>query len=289
MRTTPLAARHPARATAAGAPLTVSVVIPAYNEADMIQRCLDAAADQSMPAHEILVIDNRSTDDTAAIVERFVDAHPGSGVRLLSQHRMQGLVPTRNLGFAVATGDVLGRIDADTVIDRDWVARVAGAFADPSVGGVSGPVSYYDLPFVGGMRLSDDVARRTLRFLGRDYPFLFGSNMALRASAWHAVESSACLDHADILHEDIDLSVHLHEAGIAVAYVPRMTAAISARRLSTAPDAFRSYTRRFERTYQVHDVHRWYLSAPQRLLQGVYWWARVLRAVAPAPRAAVAA
>lgn len=267
---------------------TVSIVIPAYNEEAMIERCLAAAVDQTVPAREILVIDNRSTDATAARARAVSERHPDARIRVLGQDGKQGLIPTRNLGFAAAEGDVLGRIDADTVVARDWVARVTAAMSDRAVGAVSGPVAYYGLPFRGPDRVSDDLARRAVRRLGRKYPFLYGCNMAIRADAWRTIEHDACQDDHDLLHEDIDLSVHLYEAGIPVGYVSMMRADVSARRLTTSPEEFRDYTRRFERTYASHQIDEWYLRAPQMLLQSVYWWARVLRRIAPAPRAVLA-
>lgn len=273
----------------ADTPPTVAIVIPAYNEAAVIERCLRAALDQTRQAHEILVVDNRSTDATADIAREVASAHPEAPIRVLSQDDAQGLVPTRNRGFAAASADILGRIDADAVIDREWVARVSTVMREGEVGAVSGPVSYYDLPFAGGERVSDDLARRALRRLNPEYPFLFGSNMAIRASAWRAIERDACLDRADVLHEDIDLSVHLHDAGIRVAYEPAMRATVSARRLSTSPKSFRAYTDRFERTYAAHQIHRWQLAAPRLLLQGAYWWSRVLRRIVPASPAPVPA
>ena len=267
---------------------TVSIIIPAFNEQAVIERCLEAAADQTVPAHEILVIDNRSTDDTAALARRVAERHPRAHIRVIAQDAMQGLIPTRNAGFAAATGDVIGRIDADTVIGRGWVFHVARAMADPAIGAVSGPVAYYDLPFRGPQRISDDMARRALRRLGSKYPFLYGCNMAIRADAWRTIEHDACRDDHDRLHEDIDLSVHLFEAGLPVGYVSAMRADVSARRLTTSPQEFRDYTRRFERTYASHQINEWYLRAPQVLLQSVYWWARILRRVAPAPRTAFA-
>lgn len=280
--------RPPLPATVATASPSVSIVIPAFNEEAVIERCLAAAIDQTVPAHEILVVDNRSTDATAAMARRVAERHPTARIRVIQQSAVQGLVPTRNTGFAAATGEVLGRIDADTVVSHDWVARVATSMTDPAVGAVSGPVAYYDLPFRAPQRLSDDLARRALRRLGPKYPFLYGCNMAIRAEAWRAIQHDACRDDHDRLHEDIDLSVHLYEAGLAVGYVPSMRADVSARRLATSPRDFRDYTRRFERTYSSHQIHEWYLRAPQVLLQSVYWWARLLRQIAPAPRTALA-
>ena len=99
----------------------VSIIVPAYNEEAVLERCIEAAIDQTVAAHEIIVVDNRSTDRTARIARSFADSS-AVPVRLVGQHRTQGLIPTRNAGFDAATGAVLGRIDADSLVERDWVA-----------------------------------------------------------------------------------------------------------------------------------------------------------------------
>ncbi|PDP87363.1 glycosyl transferase [Glycomyces fuscus] len=256
-------------------PLAVSLVIPAFNEETTIERCLLAALRQTQAPREIIVVDNRSTDGTAAVVRSLAESHPGAGIRILRQFDAQGLVPTRNAGFAEARGDVIGRIDADSVIAPDWVANVSRAMGDPTVGAVTGPVTYYDVPLFGSSPVSDDLVRRTLWHLGkRRCPFVYGSNMAIRAQAWQAIEDSACLDHDDVLHEDIDLAVHLKQTGIRVAYVPRMRAGVSARRLDSSPSSFRAYTHRFNATYESHGIDHWTLRAPRHLLQGLFWGLR---------------
>lgn len=269
-----------AEASRPGGP-TVSLVIPAFNEASTIERCLLAAVGQTRAPWEIVVVDNRSTDATAEIVERVAAEHPEVPIRLVRQYATQGLVPTRNLGFAVATGEVFGRIDADTVLDPRWVERVADSMRDAAVGAVTGPVVYYDLPVLGTTQVSDDLVRRALRGLGRRYPFLYGSNMAIRAEAWRAIEHATCLDQDDLLHEDIDLAVHLRQAHIRTAYVPRMRASVSARRLGSSPSSFRAYTTRFEATYDAHEIRHWSLRAPQLLLQLLYWTVRPVRQDVP--------
>ena len=257
----------------------VSIVIPAYNEAAVIERCLTAAVDQDVSAWEIIVVDNRSTDRTGDIVRRVAAECPEARIRLIEQSAVQGLIPTRNLGFAISTGEVLGRIDADTVIARDWVARVAEAMADPWVGAVTGPVTYYDVPVVGTSRVSDDLVRRLLRRLGGTCPFLYGSNMAVRANVWRTIRHDACLDPEDLFHEDIDLSIHLQDAGVQVGYLSSMRGAVSARRLSSSWASYRNYTDRFKRTYAAHGVGHWRLDGPRLLLQGVYWLVRAIRSL----------
>ena len=55
-----------------GSMLSVSIVIPTWNESRRILSCLRNATTQTMPAHEIIVVDNRSTDNTHALVEQFI-------------------------------------------------------------------------------------------------------------------------------------------------------------------------------------------------------------------------
>src|SRR6266496_1315708 len=112
--------------------LTVSIVIPVYNEAPILERCLRAIETQTMAPLEVVVVDNNSTDNSAAIARSF------KGVRVITEKR-QGMVYARTKGFDAARGDVLGRIDADTQISPNWVERVAAdCQADPDIDGLAG-------------------------------------------------------------------------------------------------------------------------------------------------------
>lgn len=260
-------------------PASVSIVIPAYNEQSTIRSCLESAIRQSSPAHEIIVVDNRSSDRTAEIVREVMEEHPDAPIRLLAQHDEQGLIPTRNVGLDAASGDILGRIDADTILSGDWVRELQAAFADPSVQAATGPVEYYDMPLRRlGLR-ADDRLRRFIRSLSRDYHFLFGSNMALRATAWRTVRARVCRDADDEMHEDIDLSIHLAHAGLRVAYVPTLIAGMSARRVEDSPRAYAFYVTRFERTYAAHRVMNPLLRAPMLIFFLIYPLAKTVRSL----------
>lgn len=241
---------------------TVSIVIPAYNESSTIRACVTAAVNQTVPALEIIVVDNKSTDDTAAIVRELQNQFPDAGIVLESQHEVQGLIPTRNLGLDRARGQVRGRIDADSILEPNWVEQVQAAFADPAVAACTGPVIYYDMPLRKFGHRADDALRRAVSKLTRDYHLLFGSNMALRDTAWQAIRDDACLDPEDLLHEDIDLSVHLHQRGLKVAYSSKMVAGMSARRIDDPPRKFYNYIMRYERTYQRHGLKAIALRTP---------------------------
>jgi hypothetical protein len=87
-----------------------SVVIPAFNAAATLARAIGSVRAQSWPVHEIIVVDDGSTDDTAEV------AGPFNGVRLIRQ-KNSGVSVARNAGAAAATGDWLAFLDAD-----DWYA-----------------------------------------------------------------------------------------------------------------------------------------------------------------------
>lgn len=224
----------------------------------MIVGCLTALLRQSVTPFEVLVIDNLSTDATA---QRARSAEFAAlPIRVIAQDERQGLIPTRDRGFADARGDVLARIDADTVVDADWVQQLTNCFASEGVAAVTGPVRYYDLPFRAVWQRVDGWGRRLLFAADPRHPFLFGSNMAIRRTAWLQIAGGVCADTDDRFHEDIDLAIHLYRADLTIEYVPTLQASISARRLGCTSDAFAEYMSRFERTYRAHGT----TAAPMR-------------------------
>lgn len=262
---------------------TVSIVIPAYNEEPRIRACVIAALTQTVPADEVIVVDNRSTDRTLEILRQIVAEHPDAPLRIFSQDDEQGLVPTRNFGLDRALGEVIGRIDADSVLEPGWVEEVKALFADPAIGAATGPVLYYDMPLQRFGQRADDTLRRAILKLNRNYHWVFGSNMALRASAWRDIRDHVCRDEADEMHEDIDISIHLSQRGHRVVYGSKMVAGMSARRLDDNPRDYYHYVWRWERTYHAHRLPNPKLRAPMVVFSVIYpvlkgvRWSRALR------------
>lgn len=249
---------------------TVSIVIPAFNEERTIRACVAAAIEQTEPADEIIVVDNKSTDRTLQVLDLVRAEFPDAPLRVLSQTAEQGLVPTRNLGLDSATGEVIGRIDADSILEPNWVEEVRKIFADPTVAAATGPMIYYDMPLRRFGHRADDTLRRAMLRLARDYHFVFGSNMAIRATVWQDIRDHVCRDEADEMHEDIDLAIHLSQRGHRVAYGPKMVAGMSARRLENKPKEYYSYVGRWDRTYDNHGIMNPALRAPMVIFASVY-------------------
>jgi glycosyltransferase involved in cell wall biosynthesis len=234
---------------------SVAIVIPAHNEEHFIGKCLDSCIDQTSTPDEIIVVDNRSTDATASIVRRYQIERPNIAIRLLDQDEYQGIAPTRNCGFDAARSDVIGRIDADSIIANDWVETVRCRFRDRAIDAATGPVVYYDMPMRGLFFWIDRTVRARLVRKAKDQRFLLGANMAIRGAAWQAIRQLTRLDLEDQLHEDIDLAVTLFKNNFEIAYEPTLVAGVSARRLECSPRSFYRYATRYIRTTKAHGVN----------------------------------
>ena len=115
----------------------VSVVIAAYNEEKVIARTIRALLDGGYPKLEVIVVDDGSKDDTAGIVAREFGGE--TRVRLIVKEN-GGKASALNSGIAQAGGEVLIGLDADTLFAPDTVHRLAGHFADATVGAVAGNI-----------------------------------------------------------------------------------------------------------------------------------------------------
>jgi len=227
--------------------MTISIVIPVYNEASQLRACLDAIAAQTVRPLEVIVVDNNSTDTTSQVAARY------AFVRLLREKK-QGVVHARNCGFNAAQGDIIGRIDADTHLSPEWVANVLRLFHDPALAAVCGSVYYHDL-FLGGKtsRALELFFRQWLANRLGDEVFLSGHNMALRRSAWLSIRPDVC--NVGGIHEDYDLAIHLQQANLQVRFERRIIAGISIRRFTANYRAIWPYMQQSVRTYAVHG--RW--------------------------------
>jgi lipopolysaccharide/colanic/teichoic acid biosynthesis glycosyltransferase/glycosyltransferase involved in cell wall biosynthesis len=129
-------------AAAHTATLRCTVVVPVYNGARTIQRCLDALAAQTLPADEfeVIVVSDGSTDDTDAVVQRWLDQNVQNHWRLVRQANA-GPGAARNYGADEAQAPLLLFTDADCAPHPDWVAAMLTVFADPSVAGAKGVYS----------------------------------------------------------------------------------------------------------------------------------------------------
>lgn len=222
---------------------TISVVIPAWNDAVFLENALAALANQQRPADEIVVVDNASTDATATVAA-------AAGVRVVYEPN-RGIWPAAAAGYDAATGSIIARLDADSVPPEDWLLRIEAAFQPGAIDAVTGPGRFYD-------------CGRLTAFLGEKlyiggyfwtvggwltHPPLFGSNLAMTRDTWMSVRESVHRTRTDI-HDDIDLSIHLG-LDARVRYDRDLWVGISARPFDSW-SAFRRRTIWAVHTFRLH-------------------------------------
>ena len=192
----------------------MSVVVPAFNESAVIEETVRALAASEYRSLEIVVVDDGSTDETAAVVD-------GLGlacVRVVRQANT-GKAGALNTAIAHASYDIIVSVDADTVFEPGTVSRLVGALAAPGVGAVAGNTKvanrdrrlgrWQHVEYVIGFNLD-----RRLYDVLDCMPTVPGAVGAFRREALEAVG----LFSSDTLAEDTDLTITLGRAGWRVVY-----------------------------------------------------------------------
>lgn len=206
--------------------MRVSVVIPAHNEEGYIEKCLVSLGNQKEKPDEIIVVDNNCIDKTISIAKKFA-------VKIVREKK-QGIIFARNTGFNSAQHDIIARCDADSILPINWIKKIKRDFERRKIDALTGPMSFYDAPLenTAAVKAYMTIVHRILRH----YP-LNGPNCAVTKKIWNKVRGSVC--HDDILvHEDIDLSIHITEAGGKIHYDQLLVVGVSARRMKNNPVSF---------------------------------------------------
>ncbi|HKU73548.1 MAG TPA: glycosyltransferase family A protein [Pyrinomonadaceae bacterium] len=147
-------------------PKSVSVVIPTYNYGRFIKEAISSVLDQTRSPAEIIVVDDGSTDETAAVVAAF-----GKAVRYIRQDNA-GVCAARNLGVSESTGELIAFLDADDTIEPSNLEKQGARFeSDEQIGLVHCAMREFDDKTGETIRLhmqggEDDVADNLLLWDG---------------------------------------------------------------------------------------------------------------------------
>ncbi len=237
----------------------VSILVPAHNEAVGIERAVRSLAGSIYAGElEVIVVDDGSTDETAAIVEGLVEQAPPSSavarVRLLRQANA-GKAAALNRALAASSHDILVTVDADTVFEPETLGVLVQRFREPHVGAISGNTKvgnrhgligrWQHIEYVMGFNLD----RRSYEVLGST-PTVPGAIGAFRREALAAIGGIS----GATLAEDTDITLDVGRAGWRVLYENRARAWTEAP--STLRGLFRQRSRWAYGTIQLMWKHR---------------------------------
>ena len=210
------AAREPAPLPASG--MSVTVLIPAHNEAKVIEHSVRRILESEYAKLQVIVIDDGSSDGTSDIVRASFGADPH--VTLLTVPN-GGKAKAINLGLGHATGDVIVALDADTQFEPQTIAKLTRWFGDPEVGAVAGNAKvgnrintitrWQALEYITAQNLE----RRALATLGC-LTVVPGAVGAWRRDALVKLGGFP----ADTLAEDQDLTLAIQKAGYKALFDP---------------------------------------------------------------------
>ncbi len=188
----------------------VSIVVPVYNRAELIQPCLSSLMAQTYPKdrYEIILVDDGSTDNTVASARELLRDWPGTFQ--IVQKPNGGPASARNAGFRASQADVIAFIDSDCVAEIHWIEKLIDTLASKDAAGVGGPLINVVQPgWVANYLNETSFFRHRVKHGKVDY--LLTANVAFRRSA--LVEVNGFSEYPGVWAEDADLSFRLIQSG----------------------------------------------------------------------------
>jgi len=196
----------------------VTVIVPAYNEARVLDDAIAALLALEYPTYEVIIVDDGSTDDTTSVARRWEGRSGNAAVRVLTKAN-GGKATALNTGIAHAKYGFVLCMDADSWIEPQTLHAVMHHFADPSVGAVAGNVKIINrehwltrlqaLEYIEGL----NMPRRAQGFIGA-VNIVPGPVGVFRIEALEEVGGY----DIDTFAEDADLTLKLITAGWKIIY-----------------------------------------------------------------------
>lgn len=195
----------------------ISVYIPAYNVARFLSRCIESLLTQTLPAAEILVVDDGSSDNSAQIAAGY------HGVKVVRHDRNRGLAAARNTAFRTARHGLVASLDADCVASPNWLASLVPHMEDAEIAGVGGFLSESVQVSLADRWRRAHMPQEWGPAWIRNPKFLFGCNNLFRKSA--VLDVGGYDESMRTNGEDCDLCRRLRARDWQLIYDPAARAA----------------------------------------------------------------
>lgn len=137
-------------------PLLTSIIILTHNQLEFTKQCLDSIEAYTPESHELIIVDNGSTDGTIDYLREYMKSH--NNVRVVANAANRGFAAGNNQGLAIAGGEYVLLLNNDTIVTKGWLGRMLAVFDRYPDAGIVGPVSNY----VAGIQLVKNVPYRNI-------------------------------------------------------------------------------------------------------------------------------
>lgn len=187
----------------------VSIIVAARNNADTIGDCLQSLFEQDYPSRyfEVLVVDGCSTDDTVKIAECF----PAQVFSL-----PLNAAAAYNYAMKLTRFPVLGFVDADAKVERDWLRKLVTHLSEPNVAGASGGIETWNFENLWARSIGYELKFRYSR-LGAYTGRIATMNLLLKR---RVIDEVSGWDETFPSQYDTDFGFRLSQRGYKIAYVP---------------------------------------------------------------------
>lgn len=217
-----------------------SIIVPAYNEANVIRRKLENLLSLDYPQNrvEIIVVDDGSTDNTSEIVTSFLD---NTRVSLIKSDRV-GKTEAINKGLKQVRGDFVLMSDADCFLEEDALVKAAQDLSDDSVGAVTGNIKLMDRKTSALRKDPSSSMVKLFELESRldSVPTGMGAFLAFKRKLIDSLDPRCLAD-------DVDITIRVRKKGFRIIYDPEVVV----------------------HTWDATTFFSWYKQAVRRTLQGL--------------------
>lgn len=174
-------------------PLKISVIIPARNEEEQLSMCLDSLIEQVEKNVEFIIVDDRSSDGTGEIIDRYSSMDKRvKGIQLTEERtgNLRGKPGALHAGILASTGDIIMMSDADCTFPAHWIHTVRNAYHDPAIGMIAGFTTIKATTIFHHLQDMEWMMNHTLASAGMalGQPLgCFGNNLSLRREVYDAI------------------------------------------------------------------------------------------------------
>lgn len=199
--------------------MKASVVIPTYNQVDLLRECLRSLESQTIGRDdfEVIVVNDGSEDETSSFLEAY---SPGMNIKVINHPRNLGRAAARNSGAKEASGELLICLDGDSTVEAGFIAEHLNGCGEGKscvcIGNVTLPPED-DVPFKAYLTTRGVHKLK----LGEEVPFRYSAsgNISLKRELFERVGG---FDPQFSFYggEDLDLAIRLHQLGVGFNFLP---------------------------------------------------------------------